>query len=69
MYLKKFNPPYNILIIRGSSLGYRHSVATKQKMKENYSQERRNFIGNLNRNKCLSEEGREKLRISTLSDL
>jgi len=69
MYLKKFNPPYNILIIGGSSLGYRHSIATKQKMKENYSQERRNFIGNLNRNKSLSEEVREKLRIAAYNRL
>jgi group I intron endonuclease len=61
-YLQLLNPPYNILNIAGSSFGYKHSKAIRQKMKINYSQKRKDKIGNLNRGKNLPEETREKLR-------
>lgn len=61
-YLELLNPPYNILKIGGSSFGYKHSQLTKEKMKANYSQERRDLIGNLNKGKILPEEIREKFR-------
>jgi group I intron endonuclease len=63
VYIRKYNPPYNVLKVAGSSLGYKHSVATIEKMKKNYSQERKNMIGSLNKGKVLSDEIREKLRL------
>ena len=61
-YLQKYKPPYNILNIGGSSLGYKHTELTKEKMKTKYSEERRKFIGNLNKGKNIPEEIREKMR-------
>lgn len=61
-YLKILNPPYNILKIGGSSYGYKHTEDTKRKMKENYSEKRKDFIRNLNKGKIMSEEVREKIR-------
>lgn len=61
-YLQKLNPPYNILKIGGSSYGYKHSEENKRKMKENYSEERKDFIRNFNKGKIMSEEVREKIR-------
>jgi group I intron endonuclease len=54
-YLKSLLPNYNILTEAGSSFGYKHSELTRIKMKSNYSDERRERIGNLNRNKKFSE--------------
>jgi group I intron endonuclease len=54
-YLKSLLPNYNILTEAGSSFGYKHSELTRIKMKTNYSDERRERIGNLNKNKKLSE--------------
>jgi group I intron endonuclease len=53
-YLKSLLPNYNILTEAGSSFGYKHSELTRIKMKTNYSEERREKIGNLNKNKKLS---------------
>ena len=50
-YLNRYLPEYNILKEATSSLGYKHSEETKKKMKENYSEERKIRIGNLNKNK------------------
>jgi len=61
-YLKSLLPNYNILTEAGSSFGYKHSELTRIKMKANYSQERRNSIGNLNKNKKLSERTIKLLR-------
>jgi group I intron endonuclease len=54
-YLKSLLPNYNILTEAGSSFGYKHSELTRIIMKTNYSQERRDAIGSLNRNKKLSD--------------
>lgn len=54
-YLKSLLPNYNILTEAGSSFGYKHTELTRIKMKSNYSEELRNTIGNLNKNKKLSE--------------
>jgi group I intron endonuclease len=54
-YLKCLLPNYNILTEAGFSFGYKHSELTRIKMKTNYSDERRERIGNLNKNKKLSE--------------
>lgn len=61
-YLQKLNPAYNILKIGGSSFGYKHSEETKKKMKENYSEKRKDFIRHLNKGKIVPEEVREKMR-------
>jgi len=53
-YLKSLLPNYNILTEAGFSFGYKHSEITRIKMKANYSNERRNFIGNLTKNKKFS---------------
>ena len=54
-YLKSLLPNYNILTEAGSSFGYKHTESTRVNMKSNYSQERRNKIGDLNKSKKLSE--------------
>ncbi len=66
-YLKSFLPNYNILTEAGSSFGYKHTEIDRIKMKLNYSIERRERIGKLNRNKKLSLETIEKIRDKALS--
>lgn len=66
-YLKSLLPNYNILTEAGSSFGFKHSEITRIKMKSNYSDERREAIGNLNRNKNFSESTIEAMRKSALS--
>lgn len=61
-YLKYLLPNYNILTEAGSSFGYKHTEIDRIKMKEIYSNERRERIGNLNKGKKLSPETIEKLR-------
>jgi group I intron endonuclease len=54
-WIKVYLPSYNILLEAGNSLGYKHSEEVKQKMKENYSDLRREQIGSLNKGKQLSD--------------
>ena len=65
-YLKSLLPNYNILTEAGSSFGYKHTEFDRQKMKDNYSDERREKIGNLNKGKTLSPKTIEKLRQKAL---
>ena len=65
-YLKSLLPNYNILTEAGSSFGYKHTEITRIKMKSNYSMERREMIGSLNRGKNLSNETKEKMREKAL---
>nr|YP_009517245.1 GIY-YIG homing endonuclease [Myochromella boudieri]AYE93136.1 GIY-YIG homing endonuclease [Myochromella boudieri] len=65
-YLKSLLPNYNILTEAGSSFGYKHTEISRIKMKYNYSIERREKIGNLNRGKSLSSETIAKLREKAL---
>jgi group I intron endonuclease len=65
-YLKSLLPNYNILTEAGSSFGYKHTELDRIKMRVNYSLERRESIGNLNRNKKLSTETIEKIREKAL---
>jgi group I intron endonuclease len=53
-YLKSLLPNYNILTEAGSSFGYKHTEIDRIKMKEIYSDERRERIGSLNKGKKLS---------------
>ena len=66
-YLKYLLPNYNILTEAGSSFGYKHTEVDRIKMKEIYSDERRNTIGNLNKGKKLSAETIEKIRNKVLN--
>ena len=66
-YLKSLLPNYNILTEAGSSFGYKHSELTRIKMRSNYSQERRDRIGNLNRGKNLSSKTIELMRQKALN--
>jgi group I intron endonuclease len=53
-YIKSLTPKYNKSPNAGNTLGYTHKPTTILKMKNNYSEERRNRIGELNRGKNLS---------------
>lgn len=63
---ERVNPEYNILQSGESSLGYSHTPETRLKMKTGYSVERRVMISNLNKNKKLSLDVREKLSRAAL---
>jgi group I intron endonuclease len=60
-YLKSLLPNYNILTEAGSSFGYKHTEISRLKMKAQYSPERREKIGILNKGKNLSIEIIEKI--------
>lgn len=66
-YLKSLLPNYNILTEAGSSFGYKHSEMTRIIMKANYSEERRSRIGNLNKDKSLSSETINAIKIVALN--
>lgn len=66
-YLKLLLPNYNILTEAGSSFGYKHTEVDRQKMKDLYSDTRREMIGSLNRGKKLSSETIEKIREKALN--
>lgn len=66
-YFKIYSPKYNILKDTHTSIGYKHTIETKQYLKDNYLDERREFIGNLNKNKTFSPETIEKMRIKALN--
>lgn len=60
-YIETLCPEYNILQVAGSSIGYRHTPETVQKIKTLYSDAKGNPIGQLNKNKTLSQETRQLL--------
>ncbi len=66
-YLKLLLPNYNILTEAGNSFGYKHTEVDRQKMRDNFSDERREMIGNLNKGKKFSPETIEKLREKALN--
>lgn len=66
LYLKSLLPNYNILTEAGSSFGYKHTELSRISMKNNYSLKRRDLIGNLNKNKVLSESTKERIRAKLL---
>jgi len=66
-YLKLLLPNYNILTEAGSSFGYKHTEVDRIKMKDIYSEARRERIGNLNKGKILSPETIEKMRAKALN--
>lgn len=66
-YLKLLLPNYNILTEAGSSFGYKHTEVDRQKMKDIYTDARREMVGSLNRGKKLSPETIEKMREKALN--
>ena len=66
-YLKSLLPNYNILTEAGSSFGYKHTELNRIKMRVNYSLERRERIGNLNKNKKLPSEVKVKMKEKALT--
>jgi group I intron endonuclease len=66
-YLKSLLPNYNILTEAGSSFGYKHTEISRIKMKNQFSPERREQIGSLNRGKPLSVETKDKIRKKALT--
>lgn len=65
-YLKLLIPNYNILTEAGSSFGYKHTEIDRQKMKDIYTEARRERIGSLNKGKKLYLETIEKIREKAL---
>ncbi len=65
-YLKLLLPNYNILTEAGSSFGYKHTEVDRQKMKDIYTDARREMIGSLNRGNKLFQETIEKIREKAL---
>ena len=61
-YLETFKPEYNISPLASNSIGWKHSEESLVKMRENYSEERRQQVANINKGKTLSEETRELIR-------
>jgi group I intron endonuclease len=66
-YLKSLLPNYNILTEAGSSFGYKHTEISRLKIKSQYSPERREQIGYLNRGKNFTIETIEKMRKKALT--
>ena len=65
-YIKSLLPDYNIVTEAGNTFGYKHSEMTRLKMAEDYNPERRLWIGNLNKNKSLSEQHKESMKKAAL---
>jgi group I intron endonuclease len=65
-YIQSMKPEYNIAPLATNSTGWKHYNESIQKMKENYSNERRERIGNINKGKTLSEETRNLIREAAL---
>jgi group I intron endonuclease len=61
-YIQALQPEYNIAQVAGNTFGVKHTSATKLAMSLNYSSERREAIGALNRGKSLSTITIEKIR-------
>ena len=64
--MKLLLPNYNILTEAGSNFGYKHTEVDRQKMKDIYTDVRREMIGSLNRGKKLLQETIEKIREKAL---
>lgn len=65
-YIETLKPEYNIAKLATNATGWKHTEESLQKMRENYSDERRKTIGGLNKGKTLSEETRALLRKGVL---
>lgn len=66
-WIQTYKPTYNILLEAGNSLGYKHSEEVKQKMRDLYSDERRNRVALLNKDKSLPDSVKALMREKALS--
>lgn len=66
-YIQLLLPEYNIAQQAGNTFGVTHTEDTKLKMRINYSSERREAIGSLNRGKKLSPSTVERIRAAVLA--
>jgi len=66
-YLTNLKPIYNVSPNATNTLGVKHTEAAKLKMRLNYSSERREKIGALNRGKTLSATTIEAIRKAALA--
>jgi group I intron endonuclease len=67
-YILSLKPEYNIAPLATNSVGWNHSEESIQKMKQGYSDERRQKVGSINYyvGKALSEETRNLIREAAL---
>jgi group I intron endonuclease len=66
-YIDTLPTEYNIALFAGNTKGVLHTEQTKAAMRKNYSDERREMIGSLNRGKTLSPETIELIRLASLN--
>jgi group I intron endonuclease len=66
-YIQRLLPDYNIAAQAGNTFGVKHTEDTKLKMRINYSSERREAIGSLNRGKKLPPATVERIRAAALA--
>ena len=65
-YIQELKPEYNIVLQASNFVGWKHSDESIKKMRENYSEERRQRVANINKGKILSEETRNRMREAAL---
>lgn len=66
-WIQTYKPTYNILLEAGNFFGYKHSEEVKQKMRDIYSDERRNRVALLNKNKSLSDSVKALIKEKALN--
>lgn len=66
-YLKLLLPNYNILTEAGSTFGYKHTEVDRKKIKDLYTDARRELIGSLNRGQTLSSFTKSNFRLRALN--
>jgi len=65
-YIQTLRPQYNIGLLATNSQGWKHSDKSLLKMRENYSEERRQRVAEINKGKSLSSESRALIREAAL---
>lgn len=66
-FIGKLCPKYNIAPQAGNTYGVKHTDATKEAMRLNYSSEQREMVGALNRGKTLSADTINKIRTAAFN--
>jgi len=66
-YINKIKPSYNIITVTEDFIGYTHSEEVKKRLSLNYSEERREKIRLLNKNKSLSSHTKFLLSLAALN--
>jgi group I intron endonuclease len=65
-YIQTLRPQYNIALLATNSKGWKHTEESLRKMRENYSEERRQQVAGINKGKSLSSETRALIREAAL---